>query len=80
MKETVPDSEPSDAVKAKLAAAVLTLRDAQRRVNEAQAECERVEALEHDAKKAVDAIAKEVKEQHGSAASTRAVAEAKAQP
>lgn len=80
MKKTVPDSEPSDELKARLAAAVLALRDAQRRANEAQGECDRMETLEHGAEKAVDALVTEVKEQHGNTASTRALAEAKAQP
>ena len=80
MKKTVPDSEPSDAMKAKLATAVLALRDAKRRANEAQAECDRLETLAHDAKNAVDALVAEMQEQHGNTASARALAEAKAQP
>ena len=78
-KSKVPDSEPSDELKAVLAKAVRALRVACSREREAEAECDRRSEVRFDADKALDALVEKVEEQHGHAASIRALAEAKLQ-
>ena len=78
-KSKVPDSEPSDELRAALAKAVCALRVARSRQREADAECDRRSELRFEADEALKHIVEMVEEQHGRAASVRALAEAKLQ-